>query len=146
MTTPRGLGLARRAAVAYTAAFALGSVISVRRGYVAEALGIRTGWDVRTGVLTGVHGAGLAAPWNMIVQLWIALTLARRPDRAGRRARAWLAFLSTLFLAGSVAEPVSHRVVTRELPRIDATVAIANIVLPVVMLGGALASLVDDRS
>ena len=83
---------------------------------------------------------------NMIVQLWIALTLAERPAPGGRRARAWLAFLSTMLLAGSVAEPVSHRVVTRELPPADATVAVANIVLPVVILGGVLASLVDDRS
>ena len=117
MTTPRGIGLARRAAIAYTGAFALGSVISVRRGYTAEALGIRTGWDVRKGVLTGLYGAGLAAPWNMIVQLWTALTLAQRPSPAGRRARAWLAFLSAMFLAGSVAEPVSHRVVTASCRR-----------------------------
>lgn len=145
MITSRGLALARRVAVAYTGAFACGSVLSVRRGYVAEALGIRTGRSARSDVLGGV-GAGLAAPWNMIVQLWTACALAGRPGRAGRRARAWLAFLSAMLLAGSVAEPVSHRIITRELPPADATVAVANIVLPVVMLGGALASLVDDRT
>ena len=145
MRTPRGLRLARHAAVAYTAACAAGSVISIKRDYVAEPLGIRTGNSVRTDVVRG-NGAGLAAPWNMIVQLWVALALARRRDRIGRRARAWLAFLAAMFVAGSVGEPVSHRVVTRELPPADATVAVANNVLPIALLGGALASLVDDRS
>lgn len=135
--------MARKAGVAYTGAFLAGSVLSIRRGYVANALGIDTGTDVRRGVLGGIHGGGLAAPWNLIVQMWVALTMARRPDRRGRRARAWLAFLSALFVAGSVGEPVSHRIITRELPAPDTAVAVANIVLPILMLGGALVSLVD---
>lgn len=141
MTT--SLRVAKTAALAYTAAFVAGSLISIKRDYVAEPLGIRTGTTVRGDVMSGIHGAGLAAPWNMIVQMWLALALARGGGRAGRRGRAWLALLSAMFVAGSVGEPVSHKVMTRELPPPDSVVAVANIVLPIVMLGGALASLVD---
>lgn len=143
MSSSRSLRVARSAAVAYTAAFAVGSAISVRRGYVAEPLGIRTGNSVTRDVVLG-NGAGLAAPWNMIVQMWVALTVAQRPGRTGRRGRAWLAFLAAMFVAGAVGEPVSHKVMSRELPPADATVAVANIVLPIFMLGAALASLVGE--
>ena len=145
MRDPKGLAIARKAAVAYTGAFLAGSVLSIRRGYVANALGIDTGSDARRGVLGGIHGGGLAAPWNLIVQMWLALSLARRPGIAGRRGRAWLAFLSAVFFAGSVGEPVSHKIVTRELPSPDLVVAVANIVLPIVMLGGSLVSLIDTE-
>ncbi len=141
----KGLNVARKAAFAYTAAFVAGSLISIKRGYVAEPLGIRTGKTVRAGVISGTDGAGLAAPWNMIAQRWMAVALSQRPGRAGRRGRAWLAFLSAMFVAGAVGEPVSHKVMTRELPPPDAVVAVANIVLPIIMLGGALHSLVDDQ-
>jgi hypothetical protein len=50
-----------------------------------------------------------------------------------------------LFVAGSVGEPVSHRIVTRDLPPADTVVAVANIVLPILMLVAALASLVDGE-
>ncbi len=144
MEYPGGLGMARRAAVAYKAAFVAGSAISIRRGYVAEPLGIRTGRTVRGDVLSGVYGAALAPPWTMIVQLYIALRLART-DRVGRRG-AGVAGVPVRHVRRRVrGEPVSHRLVTRELPPADATVAVANVVLPIAMLGGALASLVDDR-
>ncbi len=139
----KGLNVAMKAAYAYTAVFVAGSVISIKRGYVAEPLGIRTGKTVRGDVVSGIHGAGLAAPWNMIVQMWLAVALSQRPGRRGRRGRAWLAFLSAMFVAGSVGEPVSHKVMTRELPPPDAVVAVANIILPIIMLGGALLSLVE---
>lgn len=137
-----GFSIARSTAAAYTVTFAAGSVISVKRGYVAQALGITTGRDVASGVLNGIDGAGLAAPWNMIAQMWLALFLSRRPGKGGRRAMAWLAFLAAAFAAGAVSEPVSHKLVTRELPPPDAMVAVANIVLPFVMLAGALSDLV----
>lgn len=141
----RSLNIARTATIAYTGAFAAGTYLSIKRGYPARALGIDTGPDVRRGVVGGVYGAGLAAPWGLIVQMWAALSLATRSGRSGRRGRAWLAFLSALFVAGSVSEPVSHRIVTRELPPADTVVAVANIVVPIVMLAAALASLIDDE-
>ncbi|MEX0795724.1 MAG: hypothetical protein WD274_03425 [Acidimicrobiia bacterium] len=141
----RSLRIARSAAIAYTVTFVAGSYLSIKRGYPARALGLDMGSDVRRGVLGGIHGGGLAAPWNLVVQMWVALGLASRADANGRRARAWLAFLSALFVAGSVGEPVSHRIVTRDLPPADAVVAVANIVLPILMLVASLASLVDGE-
>lgn len=139
----RSLRVARSAAIAYTVTFVAGSYLSIKRGYPARALGIDMGSDVKRGVLGGIHGAGLAAPWSLIVQMWISLGLSPRTDATGRRARAWLAFLSALFVAGSVGEPVSHQIVTRELPPADTLVAVANIALPITMLVAALASLID---
>lgn len=143
MDTARSLGIAKKAAVVYTAVFGAGSFLSIKRNYPAEALGLRTGWSTAAGVLSGIYGAGLAAPWHMVVQLWIAVGMAGAPGRRGRLGRAWLAFLSSMFLAGSVSEPISHKIVTRELPAADTTVAVANIAVPMVMLGGALLSLID---
>ncbi len=140
----RSLSVARSAATAYTVLFVAGSYLSIKRDYPARALGMDMGSDVKRGVLGGIRGAGLAAPWHLIVQMWVALALASTADVKGRRARAWLAFLSALFIAGSVSEPVSHRIVTRDLPRADTLVAVANIVVPITMLIAALASLVDE--
>ncbi len=141
----RSLRVAQLAAIAYTVSFIAGSYLSIKRGYPARALGIDMGSDARRGVLGGIHGAGLAAPWNLIVQMWVSVCLAPRAGANGRRARAWLALLSALFVAGSVGEPVSHRIVTRDLPPADTLVAVTNIVIPIVMLVAALGSLVDDE-
>lgn len=141
MGHPKGLSTARVAAVAYTGTFVAGSALSIRKGYPANALGIDTGNDVRKGVFGGITGAGLAAPWNLILQMWTALTLARRTDRTGRRAQAWLAFLSAFFVAGQRGEPISHKVVTRELSGAETAVAMANIALPIVVLTSALVAL-----
>jgi hypothetical protein len=89
----RSLRIARSAAIAYTVTSGAGSYLSIKRGYPARALGIDMGSDVRRGILGGVHGGGLAAPWNLVVQMWLSLGLAPRADANGRRARAWLAFL-----------------------------------------------------
>lgn len=138
----RSLRTARSSAIAYTLTFVAGSYLSIKRGYPARALGIDVGSNVRRGVLGGL-GAGLAAPWSLMVPMWVSLGVASRVGPSGRRARAALAFLSALFLAGSASEPVSHRIVTRDLPPADTLVAVANIAVPIVMLAGALGSLVD---
>ena len=140
MTHSDGLAIARSAAVAYTAAFAWGSVLSIRRGYIAEPLGIRTGLSPTADVLVG-NGAALAAPWSMIALLWQALSASRKSGRRGRLARARLAILGAVFLAGAVAEPISQRAVSRKLPVPDSMIALLNIALPVAILGGAVASL-----
>lgn len=144
MNARTGYRVATKAAVAYTGLFAVGSFLSIKRDYPAEALGMKTGWSTKKGVLSGIHGGGLAAPWNMILQLWIAVGMAGAPGKKGRRGKAWLAFLASMFIAGSVAEPVSHKIVTRELPPPDMTVALANIVVPALMFGGALVSLIEE--
>ena len=140
MTENGALSLARSAAIAYTASFVSGSVLSIKRGYGAEPLGIRTGLSPAADLLVG-NGAALAAPWSMIALLWHAVIAARAPGKKGRNARARMAGLAALFLAGAVAEPVSHRMVARELPMPDAVIAGLNIVLPVAIMGGSLASL-----
>lgn len=144
MKPPRSLELATVAAGAYTAAFLAGTLVSIRKGYIAEPLGLRTGNSVRKDVLRG-NGAALAAPWNMIVQMWVAVAMSRRPGRKGRKGRAWLALLAASFLAGSVAEPVSHKVISRELPVPERAIAIANVVIPGAILIGALVSLIDSE-
>lgn len=143
MNASSGYRVATKAAVAYTGLFAVGSFLSIKRDYPAEALGMKTGWSTKKGVLSGIHGAGLAAPWHMILQLWIAVGMAGAPGRKGRRGKAWLVVLASMFIAGSVAEPVSHKIVTRELPLPDMTVAVANVVVPALILGGALVSLIE---
>lgn len=146
MNNSRALATARATVVAYTGVFVAGSVLSIRRGYRANALGIDLGHDVRRGVYGGIQGAGLAAPANMVVQTWLAVALAGRPTRGGRRARAWLAFLAAMFLAGQVSEPVSHKISTGELPIPDSAVVLANILLPIVMLAAALATLTKEAA
>ena len=144
MNSPRALRILSSAAVAYTAAFVAGSVLSVRRGYTAEPLGIRTGLSPGGDVMVG-NGAALAAPSSMIALLWQAVISARKPGERGRRARARLAVLGAVFLAGAVAEPVSHRLVARQLPTPDAVIAALNIVLPLVIVAGAMTSLVSTE-
>ncbi len=140
MSQVTALNFTRSAAVAYTAAFVTGSLLSIKRGYVAEPLGIRTGLSPKADLLVG-NGASLAAPWILIVLLWQATTVAHRPGRRGRYAQARLVVLGALFLAGAVAEPVSHRLVARQLPIPDAVIAAANILLPVGIMGGAVTAL-----
>lgn len=133
--------IVRAGALVYTAAFGIGTVLSIRHSYPAEPLGIRTGlspgWDALAG-----NGAALAAPWPMIALLWWSLARGGEDQRRGRRWRAGTAFLSATFLAGSVAEPISHRLMKGELPLLASVVASVNLVLPVLMLGGSVASLV----
>jgi len=142
VTRSNGLAIARSSAIAYTAAFAWGSVLSLKRGYVAEPLGIRTGLSPTADVLVG-NGAALAAPWSMIALLWHAIAVAQKSGRRGRRARARLAVLSAVFLAGAVAEPISHRALARKLPMPDSVIAVLNIALPLAILGGSVASLLS---
>lgn len=144
MNARTGYRIATKAAIAYTGLFAVGSFLSIKGDYPAEALGMKTGWSTKKGVLFGISGGGLAAPWNMILQLWIAIGMAGAPGRKGRRGKAWLVFLASMFIAGAVAEPVSHKIVTRELPPPDMAVALANIVVPALMFGGALVSLIEE--
>lgn len=49
----KSLAAAEMAAVAYTATFAAGSLISIRRGYTAAPLGLRTGNTVSSDVVRG---------------------------------------------------------------------------------------------
>ena len=139
-----GLALARKAAAVYTGVFVAGSALSIKRDYRAEPLGMKTSWSTKKGVLSGIQGAGLAAPGHLIVQMWLASALAGAPGKRGRKGRAWLAFLSALFIAGAVSEPVSQRVVVGDLPVPDKAVVVANVVVPGFMLGGALLSLTTD--
>ncbi len=142
MRTDMSSTVTRSSAVGYTGLFFAGTYLSVKKDLRANALGIDTGGTALEGALNGFHGVALAAPWNMILQLWIAVGLMGRPGRTGRRARAWIAFLSAFFLAGSVGEPVSHKIVTRKLPPLEEAIAVTNIALPMVMLWSSLASLV----
>lgn len=137
--------MARMAAAAYTAVFFHGTATAVRRGYRAEPLGLRTGLSPLTDALAG-NGTALSAPWPMILVLWHSLAASRAQAGEGRRGRARLALLASLFLAGAVAEPVSHRLLKRQLPRDVAAIALLNVALPAVMLIGALSSLVDSQN
>ena len=137
----RSLRIARAASSAYALLFVAGSVLSVRRRYVAAPLGIRTGLSPLADVLVG-NGAALAAPWPMLVALGAANRAARENGPRGRRARARMVVLGTLFLAGSAAEPISHRLVAGTLPAPEAIVAALDLFLPLAIVTGATASLV----
>lgn len=144
--SPTALTVSRAASIAYTMSFLVGTVVSLRRGLKAEALGIRTPLSVRGDVVLGV-GTALAPPWTLIVALWRANAGAHEPGRRGRRARAQLSLLAALVLSGSVAEPVTHRLMARRLSPTETAIASLNLVIPVILLGASLASLttVEER-
>ncbi|CAN5782458.1 hypothetical protein BH23ACT5_BH23ACT5_08460 [soil metagenome] len=106
----------------------------------AEPLGIRTGFTPGVNILLG-GGAALAAPWPMIVAMGVWVRRAADDDPGGGRAKRRLALLATLFLAGSVAEPVSHRILSHHLPASTRVIAALNIVLPIAMLVSTLAAM-----
>lgn len=141
--TGRWLRISRVASVAYTLCFVAGSFTSVRRGYGARPLGIRTGLSPRAEVIAG-GGAALAAPWPLIALLWHGQARAGKRGQTGRRATARVAVLGGLFLAGAAAEPISHDLIARRLRMDEAVVAILNVVLPMAIMSTAAASLVEQ--
>ncbi len=76
--------------------------------------------------------------------LWTAVGMLAPPaGRVGAVSHGF-ALLASMFIWGSVAEPVSHKIVTCELPPPDMAVALANIVVPALLFGGALVSLIGE--
>lgn len=138
---PRSLTACCLAAAGYTACFAVASILSIRRGHEAEPLGIRTPFPIWVDVVVGC-GTGLAAPWPLIVWLWRSSERARTNGAQARRATASLAVLGALFLTGAAAEPVSRRLLTGRLSRPERAVVLLNFLLPVMISGGALGSLI----
>lgn len=139
-TGRRSLAVSRLASASYASCFLVATILSVRRGHKAQALGIRTPFSIPVDAAVGI-GTGLAAPWPLVVWLWRARRLAIGGPQEGRRATAGLALLGALFLAGAAAEPVSHRLLAGRLHRDEAIVVTLNFVLPSAILGGALLSL-----
>ncbi len=125
--------MTRIVAALYTATFVAGTVTSLRRGLIAEPLGIRTPLTPSMHALAGGGGA-LAAPWPLIWVLWRSMRRAANEGPDGRGARRHLVLLAALFLAGAASEPVSHRPLSRKPPNDVAVEAILNIFLPAVML------------
>lgn len=140
-TGRRSLAVSRLASASYALCFLVATILSVRRGHKAEALGIDTPFPVPMDAAVGI-GTGLAAPWPLVAWLWRERRLAISGAEEGRRATAGLALLGALFLAGAAAEPVSHRLLAGRLRRDEAIIVTLNFVLPIAILGGALLSLV----
>jgi hypothetical protein len=94
------------AAVAFSAATVLGSMVSIRQRLPGEPLGIRLPISVAGGVLLG-WGAGVAAPWPMPL---MGLLAANGVGRLSRRSRGLIcAGLGTACIAGTLVEPVMRR-------------------------------------
>lgn len=144
-TGRRSLAVSRLASASYALCFLVATILSVRRGHKAEALGIRTPFPIPVDAAVGI-GTGLAAPWPLVVWLWRARRLAISGAEEGRRATAGLALLGGLFLAGAAAEPVSHRLLAGRLRRDEAIIVTLNLVLPMAILGGALMSLAAESA
>lgn len=136
----RSLAVSRLASIGYASCFLAATILSVRRGHKAEALGIRTPFPIPVDAAVGI-GTGLAAPWPLIVWLWSVRGRAIGGTEEGRRATAGLALLGALFLAGAAAEPVSHRLLAGRLRPDERILVTLNLVLPLAILGGALMSL-----
>lgn len=141
LSRPASLVVTRAASAAYVPCFVVASVMSVVRGHKAYPLGIHTPFPVPVDVAVGA-GTGLSAPWPMIIWLWSARRRVASRGAEGRRATAVMALLGSLFLAGSVAEPISHRLLAGRLRRDEAVLVVLNLALPIAMLVGALVSLV----
>lgn len=135
------LKVVQMAAVAYTANSIAGIVTAIRGGLRAEPVGIRTRMPIAVDALVG-NGSALSAPPAMIYLLWRLLKGAAE----SRRARGRLVLVTATFLAGAVAEPLSHRILSRDLPKHVATIAVLNIALPTIMLIGAVKSLIDPET
>jgi hypothetical protein len=141
----RAFDVTRALASLYTATFVVGTVTSIRRGLRAEPLGMRTGLTPAMDVVVG-GGAALAAPWPMIVVLWRCMRRAAADGPGRYKARRRLALLAALFLAGSVGEPISHRLVSPRLSADVTVIAGLNIVLPAAMLVSALAAAGEESA
>lgn len=133
-------GLVRWAAIAYTANFLAGVVTAIRGGFPAEPLGIRTRLPIAVDAIVG-NGSALSAPPVMIFLMWRLL----KGSSQTRQANGRLVLLSATFLAGAVAEPLSHRILRRGLPMHVRAIAALNIALPAVMLLGVVRSLVKPE-
>jgi hypothetical protein len=133
-------GLIRWGALAYTANFAAGVLAAIRGNWRAEPLGIRTRLPVALDAMIG-NGTALSAPPALIVLLW---RLLNRPN--SRKTNGHLVLLTATFLAGAVAEPLSHRLFRHGLPFHVRVVAVLNILLPAAMLLGATSSLIERNA
>lgn len=132
--------LVRWAAMAYTANFLAGIVVAIRDGHRAEPMGIQTRMPIAVDAIVG-NGSALSAPPAMIFLLWRLL----KGSNQSRKTKGRLALLTSTFLAGAVAEPLSHRILKRGLPMHVKAIAVLNIALPAVMLVGVVRSLVEPE-
>lgn len=109
-------------AAVYVLNFVAGTALSWRRDIPARPFGLQTRLGVRTDVVLGL-GCGLAAPWPMIIALL--------RFRSGGKLEPWL---WTIFLAGALSEPVTHRAFIGGTSPAESFVVGANLVLPVVAI------------
>ena len=135
------LRIVRLAALAFTANFVAGIATAIRGGYRAEPIGIRTRIPIAADAIVG-NGSALSAPPAMIYFLWKLL----RSSSDNRRAKGQLVLLASTFLAGAVAEPLSHRILSRGLPKHVKAIGVLNIALPAAMLIGTVKSLVEPEA
>jgi hypothetical protein len=93
--------------VAFAAAAAFGSVVSIRHDVPGEPLGLRVDLPVPAGLLVG-WGAGVAAPWPMPVA---ALVAAAKGSRfSPRTAPGWVCGgLGAGCIVGTLVEPVTYK-------------------------------------
>ncbi|MGI8517142.1 MAG: hypothetical protein ACR2ME_02190 [Acidimicrobiia bacterium] len=135
------LRIVRLAALAYTANFLAGIATAIRGGYRAEPIGIRTRIPIAADAIVG-NGSALSAPPALMYLWWKLL----RNSARSRIAKGQLVLLASAFLAGAVAEPLSHRILTRGLPKHVKAIGVLNIALPAAMLVGTVKSLADPET
>ena len=126
--------------MAYTANFLAGVVTAIRGGFPAEPLGIRTRLPIAVDACVG-NGTALSAPPALIFLLWRLL----KGSSQSHKTKGRLVLLTSIFLAGAVAEPLAHRSLGRGLPNHVKAIAALNVALPAVMLVGVVRSLVEPE-
>jgi hypothetical protein len=95
------------ASIAFAGAAGLGSAVAIRDQLPGQPLGIRIPLSVPAGLLAG-WGAGVAAPWPMLVTAVIAAARAQSTGPSVA-AGAVCAAIGAGCIAGTLIEPVTRR-------------------------------------
>jgi hypothetical protein len=97
----------RVAALGFAATVALTSAVAIRDDIEGRPFGVQIPLSVRAGILTG-WGAGIAAPWPMVVVAVIAASRARQNAGSPWPGQTYVA-LGLAGIVGLLVEPNTYR-------------------------------------
>lgn len=125
------------ASVAYLIDAAIGTWYAIANDIPGRPLGIQTGLPVALDFTVGL-GSGLSAPLLMLIALgFLAVSVVRR---GGRRSILWIGLLGWCFLVGMLIEPILGEAMDGQHEPFVVGIIVANVILPIMMIGMAIAS------
>jgi hypothetical protein len=123
--------------VAYLINAAIGTWYAIANDIPGRPLGIQTGLSVALDFTVGL-GSGLSAPLVMLIALgFLAVSVIRH---GGRRPILWMGLLGGCFLVGMLIEPIVGQAMDGEHEPLAIGIILANVILPIMMIGMAIAS------